>query len=123
MELEYLEGLVGPELAGQILQRHQQELDSLRREQAITLAVERAGGRNGKAIRALIDETALQNAQDVNAAAAEAVAAVKRENGYLFALPQVSSPGTGALSVDTTPSMDAVAKMSMAEYRRYRLGR
>ena len=123
MDQEYLENLVGAEAAQQILQRHQQALDALRREHALTLAVERSGGRNQRAIRALVEESALQNAEDFQAAADAEVARVKRENGYLFALPQVSSPGTGALTVDTAPSLQALGKMSMEEYKRYRQGR
>lgn len=123
MDKDYLEGLVGAELAGQILEKHQQDMESLRREHALTLAVERAGGRNARAIRALIDEGALAGAEDLDAAARAEVAKVKRENSFLFALPQVSSPGTGGLSMDSQPTQEELGKMSMAEYRRYRQGR
>jgi len=123
MEKEYLESLVGPEAAAEIYDRHQQELGALRLEHALTRAVDRAGGRSAKAIRALMDEQALAGAEDVDAAAGEAVAQLKRENPWLFVTPQVSSPGTGALTVTRTPTMEDVGKMSMAEYRRYRQSR
>ena len=50
----------------------------------ISMAIGAAGGRNQKAICALLDLEALAKAEDLKAAAAEAVAAVKAENGYLF---------------------------------------
>ena len=123
MDKEYLENLVGAEAAAQILERHRAEMNALRLDSALSRAVERSGGRNQKAIRALLDESALLGAEDLNAAAEEAVAALKKDNGWLFAMPQVSSPGTGAMTVTRTPTMADVSKMSMAEYRRYRQGK
>ena len=123
MDKEFLENLVGAEAAEAILQAHQQELGKLRLEQALGAAVKQAGGRSEKAIRALLDEQEILQAEDMESAAQAAVAEIKRQNGWLFAPPQVSSPGTGAVTVTHTPSMEDVAKMSMAEYKRYRQGR
>ena len=123
MDKAFLENLVGAEAAEAILQAHQQELSALRLEQALNLAVKQAGGRNQKAIRALLDEQAILGAEDMDVAAEAAVAELKRQNGWLFAPPQVSSPGTGAVTVTHTPTMEDVGKMSMAEYKRFRQGR
>ena len=123
MDKEFLENLVGAEAAEAILQAHQQEVNALRLEQALGGAVKHAGGRNEKAIRALLDEQAILQAEDMDAAAEQAVAELKRQNGWLFAPPQVSSPGTGAVTVTHTPSLEDVGKMSMAEYKRYRQSR
>lgn len=123
MDKEFLENLVGAEAAQTILQAHQQELNALRLEQALSGAVRQAGGRNERAIRALLDEQAILQAEDMSAAAENAVAELKRQNSWLFAPPQVSSPGTGAMTVSHTPSLEDVGKMSMAEYKRYRQGR
>ena len=123
MDKAFLENLVGAEAAEAILQAHQQELGKLRLEQALGAAVKQAGGRSEKAIRALLDEQEILQAEDMESAAQAAVAEIKRQNGWLFAPPQVSSPGTGAVTVTHTPSMEDVAKMSMAEYKRYRQGR
>ena len=123
MDQEYLENLVGAEAATQILARHRAEINALRVDSALSRAVERCGGRNEKAIRALLDEGALLEAENLHEAAEAAVAALKKENGWLFAMPQVSSPGTGALTVTRTPTMADVAKMSMAEYKRFRQGK
>lgn len=123
MDKEFLENLVGAEAAEAIWQAHQQEISALRLEQALGSAVRQAGGRNQTAIRALLDEQAILRSEDVELAAQAAVAELKRQNGWLFAPPQVSSPGTGAMTVSHTPSLEDVGKMSMAEYKRFRQGR
>ena len=123
MDKEYLENLVGAEAAQDIYERHCRKLQAVKVDAALSRAVERCGGRNERAIRALLDESALLEAENLNEAAEAAVAALKKENGWLFAMPQVSSPGTGALTVTHTPTMADVSKMSMAEYRRYRQGK
>ena len=122
MDEQYLETLMGAEAAQQVLALHRQEMDALRREHALERAIDAAGGRNAKAIRALIDEDALAGAEDAFAAATAAVAALKTENGWLFAPPQVSAPGTGALQVSKMPTMADIGRMSMAEYKQYRTG-
>lgn len=119
MDKQYLENLVGAEAAAEILKRHRAALA----ECALRDAVKRCGGRSEKAIRALLDESALLESEDLTAAAEEAVQELKRQNAWLFAPPQVSSPGTGAMTVTHTPSLEDVGKMSMAEYKRYRMGR
>ena len=120
---KFLNELLAPEVASQVLERHRQELTALHLEYALDRAVERSGGRNKKAIRALLDEEALLLAENVDEAAKNAVDNLKKENAWLFAAPQVSSPGVGAMSVTHSPSLEDVGNMSMAEYRRYRQGR
>lgn len=119
MDKEYLENLVGAEAAAEILKRHRAALA----EHALRDAVKRSGGRNEKAIRAMLDEQAILDSEDIAAAAEDAVQALKKENAWLFMPPQVSSPGTGAMTVTHTPSLEDVGKMTMAEYKRYRMGR
>lgn len=122
MDKEYLTSLVGETAAGEILALHTREMEALRREHLLERAIDAAGGRNSKAIRALIDEAALESAEDPQAAITAAVEDLKQENGWLFAPPQVSAPGTGALQVTRNYSMEDVGRMSMAEYKRYRKG-
>lgn len=122
MDREQLEALVGAEAAEQVLALHEQAMAALRREHMLERAIDAAGGRNSRAIRALIDEGALAEAEDPQAAVNAAVAALKQENGWLFAAPQVASPGTGALQVEKKRTMEDIAKMSMAEYKQYRRG-
>ena len=123
MERAYLEELVGAEAAEEILRLHQQELAAMECRHAIAGAVRAAGGRNETAIRALLDEAAIANAENMEQAACSAVAALKKAHGYLFEAQRVSSPGTGALTLQDNPTMEDIGNMSMAEYRRYRLGR
>lgn len=119
----FLNELLGGELAGQVLEKHNAVVSGLRLEYALDRAVEACGGRNKKAIRAMLDETAIMCAEDVDSAARNAVESLKKENGWLFLQPQVSSPGTGAMTVTRSPSLEDVGNMSMAEYRRYRQGK
>ena len=120
MDREYLENLVGAEAAGEIWQRHTQALKRQEVGFAVSLAVANAAGRNEKAIRALLDEEAIAAAEDSVSAARQAVEQLKKEQSFLFAPPTVSSPGTGALTLEREPSMGDIAAMSMAEYKRYR---
>lgn len=120
---KFLNELLTPELAQQVLEKHNAVVSGLHLEYALDRAVEKCGGRNKKAIRALLDEGALMQAENVDEAAKNAVDNLKKENAWLFAAPQVSSPGVGAMSVTHSPSLEDVGNMSMAEYRRYRQGR
>lgn len=120
MNKEYLEGLVGAEAAADIWQRHQQALRRLEGRHALSMAVQAAGGRSEKAICALLDQDAVFAAEDMAAEARRAVAQLKREQAFLFAAPQVTSPGTGSLVLNTDYSMADIGRMSMEEYRRYR---
>ena len=98
---EFIETLItDPQVAEAILAEHQkvvsgyeERMQSALRESALKQAVTAAGGRNLTAIRALIADDSLAG-DDPDAAARMAVAAVKRENPYLFA-GAVTAPGTG----------------------------
>ena len=106
MDKEFLMNLEGmtEEMAEAILERHgkeaagyEQRLKALATEGAVALAIATAGGRNQKAITALLDMQALFDARDLPAAAAQAVEALKKEHGYLFAAAPGYAPGTGAV--------------------------
>ena len=90
----------------------QQSLDA-----AVKQAISAAGGRNLTAIRALLDE---QNfGDDPESDAKAAVAKVKQENPYLFT-GLLTAPGTGSPAARPITNRD-LEKMSLAEYRAYRL--
>ena len=78
MDKEYLEGLVGAEAAEDIWQRHEAAMNGLRCSHALSMAVQAAGGRSEKAIRALINESDILASSDMAAAAASAVEGLKR---------------------------------------------
>ena len=79
--------------------QHQKELAELKFGTVLTRCIDRAGGRNAKAISALLDLEALKVNEDPQTAIEAALEDLKRENGYLFAEPQTPPPyarGTGA---------------------------
>ena len=118
---EFIEKLVeDPEIAGAIDAEYQRRIRGIGAEAALKEAVAAAGGRNLKAIRALLDESAILDAQDMAAAAKNAVAAVRQESPYLFGQGTVfaQNTGTGPVAV----SREALGEMSFQEYRRYRKG-
>ena len=93
MEREFLESLMvaeqplPEEVVDAILQQHQAEIGRLRLETAVETAVCKAGGRNLKAISALLDLDAIAAGSDTAAALDAALQALKKENGYLFENP------------------------------------
>ncbi len=126
VDREFLEGLaLTPEALEAVLERaqaveteHENALRQGQLERALEGAVAALGGRNGRAIRALLDEGSILESQDMAAAARQAVGQVKREHSYLFHTPQ---PGTGTARV-TGYSQEELASMSLAEYKRARRG-
>ena len=127
MEQDCIESLGLDEATAQIVRsEHQKVIDayesrirSLTVDAALKQAVTAAGGRNLTAIRALMDESAF--GQDIEASAKAAVAAVKRENPYLFGGMAVTSPGTGA-PTSLGYTQEELGKLPLSEYRRYRKG-
>ena len=93
---------------------HAQQVKSLQLQSALQTAVTKAGGRNLKAISALLDLESMEKAEDIPAALEQAVEALKQENGYLF--HQMAAPyahGTGSAMPDTAP-------VSLADALRHR---
>ena len=125
-----IENLVGEGEAAQAIQEeHQRIVDgyearirTMQADFALQQAVQAAGGRNLTAIRAILDESAIQNAEDMAAAAKEAVGAVKRSSPYLFVQPGITAPGTGMGAVGQDYTQAELGKLPLAEYRRYRRG-
>ena len=80
-------------------QEWEQKYHAARLDSAVGQAIAKARGRNQKAITALLDLQALQQAEDLQAAAQQAVEQVKRECGYLFDTVPGFAPGTGAVQL------------------------
>ena len=119
---EFIENLVADaQVAEAIDGEFQRRVRCIRAESALKEAVSAAGGRNLKAIRALVDESAIAGAEDFESAARAAVAAVRQESPYLFGQGAVFAQNTGAQTV-AMPTQEALGNMSFAEYRRYRKG-
>ena len=102
-----------------IVDAYESRIRAMTVDSAVKQAVTAAGGRNLTAIRALMDESAF--GEDIEAGAKAAVAAVKRENPYLFVTAQVTAPGTGTPSA-MGYSQEELGKLPLSEYRRYRKG-
>lgn len=127
MEQDFIDTLGLDEATAQAVRAEQQKLiasyesriRSLTVDAAVKQAVAAAGGRNLTAIRALMDESALEG--DIEAGAKAAVAAIRRENPYLFATGQVTAPGTGT-PASMGYSQEELGKLPLSEYRRYRKG-
>jgi len=103
----------------QVVQDYEQRIRRLTVDAAVKQAVSAAGGRNLTAIRALLDESAFGD--DPEDGAKAAVAAVKRENPYLFGSAAVTAPGTGA-PTPAAYTQEELGRLPLAEYRRYRKG-
>ena len=96
MDKEFLESLGLDEAAVEaVLTAYATQVAGLKLNHQVELAIGAAGGKNHKAIGALLDMDALAKAEDLQAAVAEAVAAVKAENGYLFDSPPKYAKFTG----------------------------
>lgn len=123
MEREFLLGLAGmsEEMADAILEENGKDIQLWQEKyrQAVydgrlSRAIATAGGRNHKAIAALLDAESLKDADD--AAVLQAVEQVKAECGYLFCAPVPYAPGTGAVQPEVEKSS------SLADALRERFG-
>lgn len=106
MDKEFLENLgLSAEVAEAILAEqekldtaHQAQVAQLQLQHGVQLAVQRHGGRNVKAISALLDMEKIGAEEDVSAALESAVKQLKKEHSYLFEAekPPVYARNTGA---------------------------
>ncbi len=98
--------------------QHEKELADVRFEALLERAISRFGGRSSKAICALLDIDAISASDDPAAAADEALAALKRQNAYLFEAPAVPSyapgPGTAPLEPDLPLTLAEALKQRFA---------
>ena len=109
-------------------QKYQQEAQSralqhrqLVFDHALEMAVTSAGGRNLKAITALLDVQALSESEDPRQATEQAVQSLRAECGYLFDMPQTPPPyarGTGLQEQDRTDSPASLAGALREKYER-----
>ena len=90
----------------QAVSDHQKAMNTLRMEHAVQQAVKDAGGRNVKAITALLDLEAIKESDDLSAALRTAVESLKEQEGYLFAAPgaPMFAAGTGTSAPHAHPA-------------------
>lgn len=101
--------------------QHQKQMAELKFGSVLTRAIDRAGGRNEKAITALLELDVLQNAEDPQTAIEVALEELKKDNDYLFCQSQTPPPyarGTGALLSAETKSPATLAGALREKYER-----
>ena len=82
----------------QAVAQHQQEMDSLHFQTELETAIRTAGGRNPKAITALLELDTLRESENRQEAITAALEGLKQQEGYLFTqqTPPPYAWGTGA---------------------------
>ena len=111
MDKAFLEGVLGEntQAVETILQQHQKEMQDVVFAGVLSKVISDAGGRNEKAVAALLDMDSIRGSNDPKAAAVQAVAQLKKEQDYLFLQPAPRyAPGTGTGSF-TTPEPKSLA--------------
>lgn len=106
MDKEFLEGLgmdaqtveAVLEEHGKVVRAHQAQLAAATLQRQVSEAVLSAGGRNVKAISALLDLETIGKSENVAATLEEAIADLKKDSGYLFrsAMPPQYAKFTGS---------------------------
>ena len=112
-------GKVWQEKYAQAQQQHEKALKDVTFGAFLDGAILRAGGRNAKAITALLDVDTLKESQNQNDAIEQALAALKKDCGYLFHETQTPPPyarGTGAAHA---PQTDRATTLAGALRERY----
>ena len=84
----------------QAVESHGKELAQVRFDALLRQGISDAGGRNHKAIAALLDLEGLKSCEDPEAGVAQALTALKKECAYLFQgeRPPMYAAGTGTVS-------------------------
>ena len=90
--------------AAQAEQEAQAKVEAIRFDATLEAAITKVGGRNAKAVRAVLDMDALRQSKDAERDIASALDACAKEHEYLFraANPPVYAAGTGS----TPPARD-----------------
>jgi hypothetical protein len=105
----------------QACEQHERELADVKFGNVLTRAIDRAGGRNQKAICALLDLDGLKTAQDPQAAVDTALEELKKSSDYLFEQTQTPPPyarGTGAHTGAETNGPASLAGALREKYER-----
>ena len=100
--------------------QHQSALAQMTFDHCLDTAIGKAGGRSGKAIRALLDLDALKTSENQPHAMEEALLQLKQENAYLFETP-IAPPyawGTGAWQGAHKPSPTSLAGALQERFER-----
>ena len=89
--------------AAQVEQEAQAKVEAIRFDATLDAEIAKAGGRNAKAVRAVLDMDALRQSKDAERDIASALDACAKEHEYLFRVnPPLYAAGTGS----TPPARD-----------------
>ena len=105
----------------QAIEQHAAEFKQLEFQRVLEQAIAQSGGRNSKAICALLDLEALKNSENQMSAVEEALENLKKESDYLFceqATPPLYARGTGAQIGAQTESPATLAGALREKYER-----
>lgn len=100
---------------------HEKKIRELGFQHQLEKAISAAGGRNAKAISALLDLDALRESQDPMGAAEAALEALKTDSGYLFHSAQTPPPyarGTGAAAPQENKGPATLAGALLEKFER-----
>ena len=120
MDREFLEGLgLEAQAVQAVLDAHGKAMAAAKMEHTVQTAVQKAGGRNLKAITALLDLDAIGGSEDVPGALEQALQQLKKDSGYLFEAPTPPPYArfTGA------PAPEMAAPTTLAGALREKMGR
>ncbi len=97
-------GLDWEEKYNRAVSDHEKALQEMTLQNALQYATAKAGGRNVKAIAALLDMEEIAKSDDIPTALDSALEALRQENGYLFMQTAPAyARGTGSAMPDTQP--------------------
>lgn len=88
----------------QAVESHKAELAQTKFDAALREAITEAGGRNHKAITALLNVEGIKASEDHSAAMAQALKELKKDSGYLFYREQPPMYAAGTGTSQTTPA-------------------
>ncbi len=99
------------EKIAQLEENHRQALQKQAFGFAFQKAVAQAGGRNEKAVAAMVDLEEISKREDPQRALEDAISQLKREEPWLFQsdLPPTFAPGTGAVNPQAYAQPDTLA--------------
>lgn len=103
---------------GKTVESFDTQLKQVRFDAMFQNAVQRIGGRNAKAIGALLDLEQLRESEEPEQALETALQELKKENAYLFesALPPRYAPGTGTRQTQPQQENQTLAQALKARF-------
>ena len=122
--MKELQGKV-TELTGNLTatkEKYENQIAQMQFDSVLDGAIVAAGGKNAKAIKALLDVETLMKSKDQTADVKAAVEACQQENTYLFGSDEPINNPVGRTGGDPSPITRDPDKMTYEEYKAWRNG-